>query len=144
MSTPAAAPPASTGEALAMLTSAMRYLAAAAARGMDLRDLATLAAEIASRACPGDDDPGTSFEDRAVRLETTFGGAGVLSGDLIPTAPRRPGTPARARSCAATAHPPAPGNPPGMCVMTAGGLRVWLAVPDVVCSTYKLTPTLYQ
>ncbi|MGD0062379.1 MAG: DUF222 domain-containing protein [Streptosporangiaceae bacterium] len=56
-------------------------LTAAAARGMDLRDLAILAAEIQSRACP-DGDPGKPFEDRAVRLETTFGGAGVLSGDL--------------------------------------------------------------
>jgi hypothetical protein len=60
-------------------------LVAAAARGMDLRDLATLAAEIQSRACPApDEDPGKSFEDRAVRLETTFGGAGVLSADLTP------------------------------------------------------------
>ena len=61
-------------------------LAAAAARGMDLRDLGALAAEIQSRACPApdgdDDDPGQTFEDRAVRLETTFAGAGVLSGDL--------------------------------------------------------------
>jgi Domain of unknown function (DUF222) len=61
-------------------------LAGAAGQGMDLRDLAALAAEIASRACPdpGDDDPGKAFEDRAVRLETTFAGAGVLSGDLGP------------------------------------------------------------
>jgi len=62
-------------------------LAGAAARGMDLRDLAALAAEIAARAPrpdPGDDDQGQAFEDRAVRLETTFGGAGVLSGDLTP------------------------------------------------------------
>jgi hypothetical protein len=61
-------------------------LAGAARQGMDLRDLAALAAEIQSRACPdpGDDDPGKTFEDRAVRLETTFGGAGVLSGDLTP------------------------------------------------------------
>ncbi|MGD0065231.1 MAG: DUF222 domain-containing protein [Streptosporangiaceae bacterium] len=60
-------------------------LAAAAVKGMDLRDLAALAAEIQSRACPAPDpDPGKSFEDRAVRLETTFGGAGVLSGDLSP------------------------------------------------------------
>jgi Domain of unknown function (DUF222) len=60
-------------------------LVAAAARGMDLRDLATLAAEIASRATPGpDEDPDPAFEDRAVRLETTFGGAGVLSGNLTP------------------------------------------------------------
>jgi hypothetical protein len=60
-------------------------LTAAACRGMDLRDLAMLAAEIASRACPPDDqDPGRAFEDRAVRLETTFQGAGLLSGDLTP------------------------------------------------------------
>src|ERR1035437_9533717 len=61
-------------------------LVAAAGRGMDLRDLATLAAEIQSRACPapGDEDPGKAFEDRAVRLETTFQGAGVFTGDLTP------------------------------------------------------------
>jgi hypothetical protein len=58
-------------------------LAAAAARGMDLRDLARLAAEITSRACPdGGEDPGKDFQDRGVRLETTFQGAGLLSGDL--------------------------------------------------------------
>ena len=61
-------------------------LAAAARQGMDLRDLATLAAEIQSRACPapGDEDPGKAFEDRAVRLETTFQGAGVFTGDPTP------------------------------------------------------------
>jgi Domain of unknown function (DUF222) len=60
-------------------------LVAAAGRGMDLRDLATLAAEIQSRACPApDEDPGRTFEERAVRLETTFGGAGVFTGDLTP------------------------------------------------------------
>src|ERR1039457_6420166 len=61
-------------------------LVAAAGRGMDLRDLATLAAEIQSRACPapGDEDPGKAFEDRAVRLETTFQGAGNFTGDLTP------------------------------------------------------------
>jgi hypothetical protein len=60
-------------------------LAGAARGGMDLRDLAALAAEMQARADPGtgqDDDPGKAFEDRAVRLETTFGGAGVLAGDL--------------------------------------------------------------
>ena len=31
-----------------------------------------------------DEEPGLAFEDRAVRLETTFGGAGVLGGDLTP------------------------------------------------------------
>ncbi len=40
-------------------------LIAAAVQGMDLRDLAMLAAEITARACPP--DPDTSFEDRAVR-----------------------------------------------------------------------------
>ncbi len=48
-----------------------------------MRDLAMLAAEIQSRAHPdpggGDDDPGKIFQDRAVRLQTTFQGAGVLS-----------------------------------------------------------------
>src|ERR1022692_791766 len=60
-------------------------LVAAACQGMVLRDLATLAAEIQSRACPAPgDDPGKTFEDRAVRLETTFQGAGVFTGDLTP------------------------------------------------------------
>jgi hypothetical protein len=62
-------------------------LTGAALTGMDLRDLAALAAEIQARADPGtgdDDDPGPVFEDRAVRLETTFGGAGVMTGDLTP------------------------------------------------------------
>ena len=63
-------------------------LAGAAKGGLDLRDLAALAAEMQARAEPGGDgggdDPGQVFEDRAVRLETTFGGAGVLAGDLTP------------------------------------------------------------
>jgi hypothetical protein len=59
-------------------------LVGAAIKGMDLRDLAMLAAEIQSRAqpAPDDGDSGQDFEDRAVRLETTFEGAGVLSGNL--------------------------------------------------------------
>jgi len=32
----------------------------------------------------GDDDPERAFEDRSVRLSTTFQGAGVLTGDLTP------------------------------------------------------------
>ncbi len=60
-------------------------LVGAALQGMDLRELAMLAAEIQSRAQPAPgDDPGQVFEDRAVRLDTTFDGAGVLSGDLTP------------------------------------------------------------
>jgi hypothetical protein len=60
-------------------------LIAAARAGMDLRDLAALAAELRARLCPpGDDDDDGTFTDRGVRLETTFQGAGVLSGDLSP------------------------------------------------------------
>ena len=53
-------------------------LLSAAAAGMDLRDLAGLAAEMYERSRPDlpDQDPARAFEDRAVRLETTFGGAG--------------------------------------------------------------------
>ena len=60
-------------------------LAAAARAGVDLRDLAELAAEIYARSLPvtGEDDDGT-FEDQSLRLETTFEGAGVLDGDLSP------------------------------------------------------------
>jgi hypothetical protein len=58
----------------------------AALAGMDLRDLAGLAAEMFERSRPDlpDGDPGRAFEDRAVRLETTFQGAGVLNGNLTP------------------------------------------------------------
>jgi len=61
-------------------------LLSAAKAGMDLRDLAGLAAEMYERSRPDlpDEDPGRAFEDRAVRLETTFQGAGVLNGDLTP------------------------------------------------------------
>ena len=61
-------------------------LLGAAGRGMDLRDLAALAAEIYARSLPdqADDDRDEAFEDRSVRLETTFEGAGVLSGELTP------------------------------------------------------------
>ena len=61
-------------------------LVTAARAGMDLRDLAALAAELYERSRPEtpDEDPGLGFEDRAVRLETTFGGAGVLGGDPTP------------------------------------------------------------
>src|SRR5216683_7209984 len=61
-------------------------LIAAATAGVDLRDLAELAGEIYQRSLPDppDDDPDETFEDRSVRLETTFQGAGVLGGDLTP------------------------------------------------------------
>ena len=58
-------------------------LLTAAKAGADLRDLAGLAAEILARSGP-EDSPDGKFEDRCVKLETTFDGAGVLSGDLTP------------------------------------------------------------
>ena len=63
-----------------------QILAGAAQGGMGLRDLAELAAEMQARSQPDpdDDDPGKVFEDRTVRLATTFGGAGVLTGDVTP------------------------------------------------------------
>ena len=61
-------------------------LLTAAKAGADLRDLTGLAGEIYARSLP--DDPGKerdqAFEDRSVKLETTFDGAGVLTGDLTP------------------------------------------------------------
>jgi hypothetical protein len=61
-------------------------LVAAARAGADERDLAGLAAEICARAPQDTDDggPDDRFEDRSVRLETTFDGAGVIRGDLSP------------------------------------------------------------
>jgi Domain of unknown function (DUF222) len=58
-------------------------LLSAAKAGMDLRDLAGLAAEMYERSRQ-DEEPDRTFEDRAVYLETTFQGAGVMSGDLTP------------------------------------------------------------
>ena len=54
--------------------------------GADLRDLAGLAGEIYARSLPDDPDKDRdqAFEDRAVTLEATFDGAGVLHGDLSP------------------------------------------------------------
>ena len=61
-------------------------LVAAAQAGMDVRDLAELAGEIYARSLPADpgQDKDEAFEDRSVKLETTFEGAGVLTGDLTP------------------------------------------------------------
>jgi hypothetical protein len=61
-------------------------LVTAAKAGMDLPDLHGLAAEMYERSRPDrpDEDQGYGFEDRGVRLERTFQGAGVMSGDLTP------------------------------------------------------------
>ncbi|MGH3124861.1 MAG: DUF222 domain-containing protein, partial [Streptosporangiaceae bacterium] len=60
-------------------------LVTAALAGGRQEDLAVLAAEIYARSLPGgDDSPEPDFEDRQVRVETTFAGAGVISGDLTP------------------------------------------------------------
>ena len=61
-------------------------LLAAAAAGLGLPDLGALFAEMYERARGDlpDEDPARGFADRGVRLETTFQGAGVLSGDLTP------------------------------------------------------------
>jgi Domain of unknown function (DUF222) len=62
-------------------------LIAAAQAGGRKEDLAGLAAEIYARSLPDQQDDGDSqpdFEDRQVRVETTFQGAGVITGDLTP------------------------------------------------------------
>jgi hypothetical protein len=63
-----------------------RILAQEAAAGMGLRDLAELAAEILARCRPDapDEDPGQDFDDRSVKVQTTFQGAGIIHGDLTP------------------------------------------------------------
>jgi Domain of unknown function (DUF222) len=62
-------------------------LIVAARAGARKEDLAGLAAEIYARSLQDQQDDGDSklsFEDRKVRVETTFGGAGVVAGDLTP------------------------------------------------------------
>ena len=63
-----------------------KILADAAACGLELAELAGLFAEIYERSRAGepDEDKDESFQDRALRLVTTLGGAGVLHGDLTP------------------------------------------------------------
>ena len=61
-------------------------LIAAARAGLGLADLGALFAEMYERARSDlpDEDPERGFADRGVRLETTFQGAGVMTGDLTP------------------------------------------------------------
>ena len=61
-------------------------LLAAAAAGLGVAELASLAAQMYERARSElpDQDPGRDFADRALKLATTFGGAGVIHGDLTP------------------------------------------------------------
>jgi Domain of unknown function (DUF222) len=58
----------------------------AARHGARQDDLAALAAEIYARSLSDqqDDDSQPGFEDRNLRVETTFDGAGVIAGDLTP------------------------------------------------------------
>ncbi len=58
-------------------------LLGAAAGGAELADLDGLAGELRRRLAPPDRD-GDGFDDRRLRLEATFGGAGRLEGDLTP------------------------------------------------------------
>ena len=61
-------------------------LVAAAAAGLGLEELAALAAQMYERARGDlpDQDPGRDFADRGLKLAVTFGGAGVVHGDLTP------------------------------------------------------------
>jgi len=70
-----------------MRTETDRILLDAAAAGASLDDLATIAAcaiEQWRQQRPDPDDPDDAFEDRSVRVSTTFGGAGVIHGNLTP------------------------------------------------------------
>ena len=63
---------------------AEEILVAAARAGADLRALAQICAEIRSRTVPPDPDGNDPALDRALFLDTTLDGAGVLRGDLTP------------------------------------------------------------
>jgi hypothetical protein len=64
---------------------AEEILMAAARAGAGLRELAAICAEIRYRTAPPDpDDNGDKHLDRALFLDTTIDGAGVLRGDLTP------------------------------------------------------------
>ena len=65
-------------------TQAEEILVAAARAGAGLRALAEICAEIRSRTVPPDPDGRDPALDRALFLDTTLDGAGVLRGDLTP------------------------------------------------------------
>jgi hypothetical protein len=70
-----------------MRTETDRILLEAAASGASLEDLATIAAcaiEQWRQQQPDPDDPDDAFEERCLQVGTTFGGAGVIRGDLTP------------------------------------------------------------
>src|SRR5579863_2554493 len=63
---------------------AEKILVAAARAGANLRALAQICAEIRSRTVPPDPDDNDPMLDRALFLDTTLDGAGVIRGDLTP------------------------------------------------------------
>ena len=63
---------------------AEEILVAAARAGADLRALAQICAEIRSRTVPPDPDGRDPALDRALFLDTTLDGAGLIRGDLTP------------------------------------------------------------
>ena len=70
-----------------MRTETDRILLEAATAGASLDDLATIAAcaiEKWRQQMPDPDNPDDAFEDRFVQVGTTFGGAGVIRGNLTP------------------------------------------------------------
>jgi hypothetical protein len=70
-----------------MRDNADSFLLHAARGGAELDDLGRMAEEIRRQtAQPDTDGPDDGFDDRSVSLDTTFGGAGKLRGDLTPSA----------------------------------------------------------
>jgi Domain of unknown function (DUF222) len=61
-------------------------LVAAARAGLGVEELAAMAAQMyeSARSELPDEDPDAAFKDRSLKLATTFGGAGVIHGDLTP------------------------------------------------------------
>jgi hypothetical protein len=106
----------------AMRNKALKILLNAARGGADQRDLNMLGAEMLGR-CQGENpgqDPEPSFEDRAVRLEKTLGGAGVLTGGLTPAWPRRPAR------CTIRSPSPAAARPASrIASCSAGSIITW-------------------